>query len=203
MCLNFNPHCRYLAWTPTISTPSTPQRKKYIIGWWSLIPNFQTELSGNYQGLILLCSFYNFVVLLVVNNKCQKLLAHMLLMTENIFHLFQSGYCTSVPLIAVEPCLVLWNGMEYSGQWSKVSLVVLCKQGSHFSNNISLNNSSSANNILIIFLNTSNAVYCCPINWMGNCTMAGWMFTCSRLDAICIIELALSVGLVGIFVMWK
>ena len=138
LCLNFNPHCWYLAWTPTISTPSTPQRKKYIIGWWSLIPNFQTELSGNYQGLTLLCSFYNFVVLLVVNNKCQKLLAHntMLLMTENIFHLFQSGYCTSVPLIAVEPCLVLWNGMEYSGQWSKVSLVVLCKQGSHFSNNI-------------------------------------------------------------------
>ena len=34
-------------------------------------------------------------------------------------------------------------------------------------------------------------------------TMAGWMSTCSRLDAICIAELALSFGLVGTFVMWK
>ena len=43
----------------------------------------------------------------------------MLLMTENIFHLFQSGYCSSVPLTAVESCLVLWNGIQWAMKQGK------------------------------------------------------------------------------------
>ena len=42
----------------------------------------------------------------------------MLLMTEHI-SICLSGYCTSVPLTAVESCLVLWNGIQWAMEQGK------------------------------------------------------------------------------------
>ncbi|RMX40162.1 hypothetical protein pdam_00023633 [Pocillopora damicornis] len=58
--------------------------------------------------------FMNFFCVLFACNS----FAFSLILSAGLWHCMEllSGYCTSVPLIAVEPCLVLWNGMEYSGQ---------------------------------------------------------------------------------------
>ena len=42
-----------------------------------------------------------------------------MIIIEHIFHLFQSGYCSSVPLTAVESCLVLWNGIQWAMKQGK------------------------------------------------------------------------------------
>ena len=36
-----------------------------------------------------------------------------------MFSICLSGYCTSVPLTAVESCLVLWNGIQWAMEQGK------------------------------------------------------------------------------------